>query len=185
MIYSIFCCAPLHSRISRLREGRRDSPSWYYSPWTTPNSDGYYLYFHLLALQNIHFATIIGTEERSVFLSFLARSSALRRFSTSVYNLPLATDWFSTSMPYLTDIELRNPPQEFLLDFIQKLDRTQDKLFLPPLQNLTLRHCIVDSGCAFVTKHFKRDVSRAKTRLFSDRFELVPCRTTTIRNPLH
>jgi hypothetical protein len=34
-------------------------------------------------------------------------------------------------------------------------------------------------------KHFDRDVSRAKTRLFSDRFGSVRCRTTPIHNPLH
>ncbi|KAJ7350826.1 hypothetical protein DFH08DRAFT_117614 [Mycena albidolilacea] len=105
-------------------------------------SDGCYLYFlrllHLPALQNIHLATTIVTDECPDFFSFLARSSAsLRRFSTSAFNT-LDTDQFFTYMPYLTDIELFGPPKEFLLDFIQKLDRAQDKLFLPQLQNLAL-----------------------------------------------
>jgi hypothetical protein len=56
----------------------------------------------------------------------------------------LATDWFFTSMPYLTDIELYNPHPVFLGDFFRKLDRTQDKEFLPHLQNLAFRDCILD-----------------------------------------
>jgi hypothetical protein len=47
-------------------------------------------------------------------------------------------------MPYLTDIELYNPRPVFLGNFLRKLDRAQDKEFLPHLQNLALRHCIVD-----------------------------------------
>jgi hypothetical protein len=47
-------------------------------------------------------------------------------------------------MPYLTDIELWGPNPDFLLDFFQKLDRAQDQGFLPHLQNLALRGCILD-----------------------------------------
>jgi hypothetical protein len=111
-------------------------------------SDGCYMYFlrlvRLPAIQNIHIETSIVTDECPDIISFLARSSAsLRRFSTSVY-IPLATDWFSTPMPYLTDIELWGPNPDFLLDFFQKLDRAQDQGFLPHLQNLALRGCILD-----------------------------------------
>jgi hypothetical protein len=112
-------------------------------------SNGSYLYFlrllHLPAIQNIHLATTIVTDECPDFLSFLARSSAsLRHFSTSTYNT-LDTDWFFTYMPYLTDIDLFGTSEEFLLDFIQKLDRAQDKLFLPQLQNLALWDCTVNA----------------------------------------
>ncbi|KAJ7838202.1 hypothetical protein B0H14DRAFT_3701025 [Mycena olivaceomarginata] len=62
----------------------------------------------------------------------------------SAYNT-LDTDWFFTYMPYLTDIEVFGTSEEFLLDFIQKLDRAQDKLFLPQLQNLALWDCAVSA----------------------------------------
>ncbi|KAJ7350831.1 hypothetical protein DFH08DRAFT_117650 [Mycena albidolilacea] len=112
-------------------------------------SYGSYLSFlrllRLPALQNIHLATPFEADECPVLLSFLTRSSAsLRRFSTSIHDIPLATDWFSTSMPYLTDIVLYNPRRVFLGDFFRKLDRAQDKEFLPHLQNLAFRDCIVD-----------------------------------------
>jgi hypothetical protein len=53
------------------------------------------------------------------------------------------TEWFSTYMPHLTDLDLWNPVQ-FLHDFIRKLDRTQDAGFLPHLQTLLLRNCVFD-----------------------------------------
>jgi hypothetical protein len=59
-------------------------------------------------------------------------------------NLLHASPWFSTFMPRLTDIELWEPPDEFLLDFIQKWDCSQDKVFLPHLRSLVLRDCVLD-----------------------------------------
>jgi hypothetical protein len=63
--------------------------------------------------------------------------------------LAMGTEWFSTFMPNLTDIELWEPPDEFLLDFIQKLDRSQDKAFLPHLRSLVLRDCVLDIPLLF------------------------------------
>jgi hypothetical protein len=115
-------------------------------------SDGCYMYslplLRLPALQNIHIDTNIIPDECPDLLSFLGHSSAsLRRFSTGVYISSMATEWFSTYMPYLTDIELtlyRGSSRAFLLDFARKLDRAQDKEFLPYLQNLAFRGCILD-----------------------------------------
>ncbi|KAJ7350833.1 hypothetical protein DFH08DRAFT_862478 [Mycena albidolilacea] len=102
----------------------------------------------LPALQNIHIDTNIIPDECPDMLSFLGHSSAsLRRFSTGVHISSMATEWFSTYMPYLTDIELtlyRGSSRAFLLDFARKLDRAQDKEFLPYLQNLAFRGCILD-----------------------------------------
>jgi hypothetical protein len=99
----------------------------------------------LPALQNIHLGTNVVPAECPDFLSFLAHSSAsLRRFSTSVFMLPMTTEWFSIYMPHLTDIEIHNPHWVFLGDFFRKLNRAQDKVFLPHLQNLAFRDCILD-----------------------------------------
>ncbi|KAJ7366842.1 hypothetical protein DFH08DRAFT_1004438 [Mycena albidolilacea] len=100
----------------------------------------------LPALQNLHLETDISTccDECPEFLSLLARSSAsLRRFSTS-NRMMYTTEWFSTYMPHLTDLDLWKPQLQFLHDFVRKLDRTQDAGFLPHLQTLLLRNCVFD-----------------------------------------
>ncbi|KAJ7752700.1 hypothetical protein B0H14DRAFT_2980166 [Mycena olivaceomarginata] len=93
-------------------------------------SDNCFVYslrlLRLPALQNIHIDTSIIPDEYPDFLWFLGHSSAsLRRFSTGL------TLYRGTS-------------RAFLLDFARKLDRTQDKEFLPYLQNLAFRGCILD-----------------------------------------
>ncbi|KAJ7895662.1 hypothetical protein B0H14DRAFT_2681300, partial [Mycena olivaceomarginata] len=115
-------------------------------------SDGCYMHslpvLRLPALQSIHIDTNIIPDECPDLPLFLGHSSAsLQCLSTGVYISSMATEWFSTYMPYLTDIELtlyHGSSRAFLLDFARKLDRTQDKEFLPYLQNLAFRGCILD-----------------------------------------
>jgi hypothetical protein len=95
----------------------------------------------LPALQTLHFSLFYGFVDEGDadpdFLSFLAHSSAsLRTFS--IDKTP-PMEWFSIAMPGLTNIEISSPDLAFALDFFSKLDRTQDKGFLPHLRFLTFK----------------------------------------------
>ncbi|KAJ7181612.1 hypothetical protein C8R43DRAFT_969646 [Mycena crocata] len=90
------------------------------------------------SLQNLH---LVDTEYNAVpeqeFLPFLTASAAsLRRFSTGMSMRGISADWF-TAIPGLTSLELFAPRSEFLVAFFTRLDRGQDRGFLPHLQYLT------------------------------------------------
>ncbi|KAJ7799950.1 hypothetical protein B0H14DRAFT_2901345 [Mycena olivaceomarginata] len=143
--FDLLLCAPslekFTGRCERRRIVRLDTVTHGHLQ-TLHLSNGSYLYFlrllHLPAIQNIHLATTIATDECPDFLS--------------AFN-ELDTDQFFTCMP------LFGPPEEFLLDFIQKLDRAQDKLFLPQLQNLAgalTSRCIGDDESS-ILRSFRVD----------------------------
>jgi hypothetical protein len=99
----------------------------------------------LPTLQSIYLATEITPARSHDLLPFLVQSSAsLRRFSTRIYTPSMTTDWFSTCMPFLTEVDLSDPSPAFLRGFFQKLDRAQYRGFLPHLQSLTFRDCALD-----------------------------------------
>jgi len=56
----------------------------------------------------------------------------------------LSIEWFSTAMPFLTDIDIWEPGEEFLRDLFAKLDRTRHAGFLAHLQSLAFRGWNID-----------------------------------------
>ncbi|KAJ7755787.1 hypothetical protein B0H16DRAFT_1782889 [Mycena metata] len=106
-------------------------------------------YFHSLqllrlpALRNLRLSEDIDNpDENHDFLAFLAHSSAsLRSFSAEREITTLTVDWFATSMPGLTELDLCQEDDDFLLEFFTMLDRAQNPGFLPHLQSLTFRDC--------------------------------------------
>ncbi|KAJ7045064.1 hypothetical protein C8F04DRAFT_522805 [Mycena alexandri] len=106
----------------------------------------------LPALQNLHLSSDLQSDEghgnhlpipRDVLPSFLA-STCLQRFHAGRTISSLAVEWFTTTISGLVDLELYNPEQSFLREFVTRLDRTCDSGFLPHLRILAFRECIFE-----------------------------------------
>ncbi|KAJ7752703.1 hypothetical protein B0H14DRAFT_2980175 [Mycena olivaceomarginata] len=99
-------------------------------------------FLRLPALRELYLEARLDNDESGDFRGFLTRSSgSLRQFTACIPMLAMGTEWFSTCMPHLTDIELQEPPDEFLLDL--------SKTFLPHLRSLILRDCVLDMPLLF------------------------------------
>ncbi|KAJ7223926.1 hypothetical protein C8J57DRAFT_1390968, partial [Mycena rebaudengoi] len=121
----------LHSHLQKLR--------------LTQGDFDFLQHLKLPALQDIHLDEFDLEEstEKHWFLTFVARSPQLHRFSLKILDLgpplyePLAgTHWFRV-LPQLRDVAFHDPSYEFEGQFLRLLDRTKEPDFLPHLSSLS------------------------------------------------
>jgi hypothetical protein len=123
----------LHSRLQKLR-------------LTQPDFD-FLQHLKFPALQDIHINefNLEESTEDHWFLTFVARSPQLHRFSISMADFmfnppvyaPLAGTYWFRVMPQLRDLAFHHPLSEFESDFLRLLDRTKEPDFLPHLSSLS------------------------------------------------
>ncbi|KAJ7157209.1 hypothetical protein C8R46DRAFT_1113791 [Mycena filopes] len=77
------------------------------------------------------------------FIPFLSSCTRLQCLCTDRRIGSMSVDWF-TAMPGLRDIDLFDPAEPFLSDFLDRLDRTNNSAFLPHLRTIAFRNCTFD-----------------------------------------
>ncbi|KAJ7755788.1 hypothetical protein B0H16DRAFT_1782883 [Mycena metata] len=129
----------------------------------------------LPALQNLRISEDIHLDETRDFRAFLARSSAsLRSFSASCVITTLTVDWFATSMPGLTEIELNVQDHDILYNFFKRLYRTENPGFLPHLQSLIFRDWAFSMTASMFRALSSRTIADDQTSILSSFRQIWP-----------